>query len=149
MRKWHPDLIAADATITFLFACNPESPALTHGGYPAAALCKVNSLKDRVAGLADLTIMLDVGRWESLSEESQSALLDHELHHAEVVRNKVGAIKYDDANRPKIRLRKHDFQIGGFHAIASRHKHHALEMHAVECVNLTWKQMNLFEMEAA
>lgn len=142
-RRDHHDQIEAAVSITYLFARNPEGPPLSFGGYPAAAIFKINSLKDRVAGLTDATISIDEDAWESYSEETRLALLDHELLHGEVCRNKVGAFKYDDANRPKLRIRKHDFQIGGFHMIAKRHGTDAIEVQNIQHVNMAWKQMEL------
>lgn len=142
-REFHPHLIEGDVTIFFKWAENPDDVALMFQGYPAAATIKINSYEKRVEGLADCTMTIDKAFWDEASEESQDALLDHELQHIDVRRNKAGAIKYDDANRPCLRLRKHDFQIGGFHSIAKRHGIGALEVQYVEKVNETWKQMEL------
>ena len=149
IQKYHPDLIEADVTIMYMFARNDKGDALTHGGYPATALAKINNLRDRVAGLTDATILIDEERWEELSDESKDALLDHELHHFVVRRNKIGAFEYDDQNRPLLRMRKHDWQMGGFNEIVKRHREAALEYQAVEHVNSTWVQMELFVPSAA
>jgi hypothetical protein len=143
-RQHHQHLLEGDVTIFFKWAENPDDVALMNGGYPAAATIKINSYEKRVEGMADATMTIDKEAWEELSEESQIALLDHELQHIDVRRNKAGAIKYDDANRPCLRLRKHDFQIGGFHSVAKRHGVDALEVQHVEKVNTVWKQMELF-----
>jgi hypothetical protein len=140
--KNHEEIRKADVSITYLFAANEEGPALVHAGWPAKAIVKINSLRDRVAGLKDVTICLDGGGdgWKEWTKQHRLAVLDHELHHIEVRKNKVGAFMYDDANRPKIRLRKHDFQFGGFHLMASRHGEHSGEVLAVRHVEEVWSQ---------
>lgn len=140
----YPDLIEADVTVMYLFARNESGDALKHGGYPAAALVKLNNLRDRVAGLSDATIMIDEDRWKDWNEERRIAILDHELMHLEVRRNDSGAIEYDDCNRPKIRLRKHDFNYGGFNAIVRRHGDSSVEVQSVREVLYTWSQ-GIFE----
>jgi hypothetical protein len=147
MLSMHPKLIEADATLFLAFATNHDGPAIMHGGYPAAAQIRINNLRDRVAGLADATMLIDSECWEGYSEESRAALIDHELTHLNVKLNKVGAIAYDDANRPRLTIRKHDFQIGGFHEIAKRHGVAAIEVAAVADVNAKWRQM-AFEFAA-
>lgn len=143
MKKQHQDLLEADATITFLFATNQDGPPITHNGWPALALAKITSLRDRVAGLADALIVIDAEQWEDWTEEKRIAILDHELHHLEVRRNKAGAVKYDDANRPKLRIRPHDFQFGGFHVMAERHGESSAEVDAVTSITRRWVQMEL------
>lgn len=142
-RKHHQHLLEGDVTIFFKFAENPDDVALMFQGYPAAATIKINSYEKRIEGLQDATMTIDKVWWDEASEEMQDALLDHELQHIDVRRNKAGAIKYDDANRPCLRLRKRDFQLGGFHCIAKRHGVDALEVQQVEKVNGVWKQMEL------
>jgi Putative phage metallopeptidase len=149
-QQYHLELIEADVTICLLFASNPDGTAIMHNGWPAQALCRKNNLRDRVAGLADATIVIDEDLWADLSEPRRLALLDHELHHLTVARNKVGGIKYDDANRPKLSIRPHDYQMGGFHELVRRHA--AASAESVAYVDLTrrWVQMELtFVGEAA
>src|SRR5579872_2057186 len=144
IRQNYHDISEAEVTIKYLFARNGDGPAITHNGWPAKALVKVNNLRDRVAGLADVTIIIDEHGWEDWSPEHQRAVLDHELYHIDVQRTKVGAIKYDDANRPKVKLKLHDFQFGGFHEITDRHKGASAEAQAVQDVAKVWAQ-GIFE----
>lgn len=95
-------------------------PAIMHHGHPANGLCRIVSLKDRAKGNGDVEILLDGDWWGSALPEEQRALLDHELHHIEVMA-KNGVVMTDDLNRPKIELRKHDHQLGFFDIIAARH----------------------------
>lgn len=119
----HGDLDEAEVTIGLLFAWpnEREEHALKHHGCPAAGLCKINALRDRVQGAPDATIVLDGKRWETLSETQRRALLDHELYHLEVRRDEDDQIVGDDHGRPKLRMRLHDREMGVFDAIVRRY----------------------------
>lgn len=118
---------------------NPQ-PVLQHGGYPALAVVKINNAAARRQGLADATIIIDDYTWGELSEEQQAAALHHELYHLMVTFDGDGNLQRDDMGRPKLKMRKHDFQIGGFHAIAKQHGMNAIEVQAVVEVEKVWKQ---------
>ena len=143
MRQFHPDLLAGGVTITFDFAANDKGPAVKHHGWPCAAVAKVNSYKNRLDGLDDCSITIDGEWWSDHSEEERIALLDHELHHFQPQKTKTGKWKLDNANRPKVKIREHDFEIGGFHVIAKRHGRSAVEVRAVLSVPTIWIQMEL------
>ena len=129
--KFHPDINEADLKIDFIYVRNPDGPAVTHGGYRALALCKVVNLKDRAMLRGDVEIQIDAEVYEKMSAAEKDALLDHELYHIEIQREDAdddsdqgdarGSIRTDDLDRPKVRLRKHDYQFGWFTAIAERH----------------------------
>lgn len=106
----------------------PTGPAIAHNGYPALGLCRIIGLKDRVMGRGDVEILLDGDRWPDLSKETQLALIDHELTHVELKRDKEERICMDDLNRPLIKMRKHDRQFGWFDSIASRYGSHSFEV---------------------
>lgn len=133
MREHHPKLVEAEVTFKALFAQagDDEPPPLKLNGYPCAAIVKKTSARDRVGGKADFEIAIDAVQWADLTDESKLALVDHELEHVEVMRkpeSKGGGIIYDCAGRPKLGLKLHDWQIGGFATIAKRHGEHALEV---------------------
>lgn len=111
---------------------NVKAPAIMLHGHAAAATVRVNRLKDRVKGMADVTIEIDGDGWKVWSEAQRQAVLDHELYHLEEHRESDGSPKLDDCGRPKITLRKHDFHFGGFAEIASRYRDVAFEVKAVE-----------------
>lgn len=142
---WHRDLREADVTIKLMFAENDTGDALKHGGYPALAIAKINNLKSRCEGLDDCSITIDKRWWdEHDDDESRKALLDHELEHFIICRDDQGRIKTDDANRPKLRMKKHDFSIGGFFVIAKRHKQNAVEVGQIFAVNREFRQLELW-----
>lgn len=127
--KYHPDLIEAEVTIEILMAQPTKndageitSPAIRLHGYPCQATIRKTSLRDRVAGLADAVMVIDEENWEELSDAQKAALIDHELYHLQVKRDEEsGDILADDHGRPKLMLRLHDWEVGGFETIARRH----------------------------
>ena len=138
-QSYHRELIEAEVTFSVLMAAaqrdehtgEPKGPALTKaGGWPALAKVRIVSLRDRVAGIADVQILLDGDQWEEHSPERMDAILDHELEHIEVQRDDEGQIKADDCGRPKLRLKLHDWELGGFDAIVERHQEIAVELEA-------------------
>jgi hypothetical protein len=126
--KYHPDLAEAGVTVSLLFARDPESdaPVRLHG-YACAAKIRATSLKDRAKGNPDAEIVIDEREWIDLSDAERFALIDHELYHLEVKLDDRNKIERDDLNRPKLRMRLHDAQIGIFRAIINRHGMDALD----------------------
>jgi hypothetical protein len=123
----HRPLIDAGVTITYLFAHNPDGPAVQHNGYPAAATVQRTTAKARAAGHADAIITIDGDQWPAWSDEKRAALLEHELYHLEVQYDDGGALKLDKAGRPALKLRKHDIVIGGFSQVIEWHGKEAVE----------------------
>ncbi|TXH55560.1 MAG: hypothetical protein E6Q97_08545 [Desulfurellales bacterium] len=148
MKQHHPDLVEAGVTVGLLFAHaprndatgEPQGPALKHNGYPALAVVKINSQRDRVEGKPDATITLDGDRWPDESRESRVALLDHELAHLVLVRDEDGGIKTDDCFRPRLKCREHDFQLGGFWDVVERHGKDAVESRAYQDLHRGFSQ---------
>jgi hypothetical protein len=127
MQKYHPRLAEAGVTVEVLTVHSEVSPALRHHGYPAAAVVKVMSQKDRAAGSADARLLVDAEKWAGMNASQRTALLDHELTHLELVKDEEGEVRTDDCGRPKLRVRPHDFELGGFEEVVSRHKQDAPE----------------------
>lgn len=142
LEKYHPELHDAELIVDVLVAFatkneqgEPRGPALSHGGYPAIATVRVNSLKQRVLGQGDALITLDGDRWQDFSPEQQRAIIDHELTHLELTTSDEGGVEGDDIGRPRLRCRKHDHQFGWFDAVVRRHGRHSVE----------WSQFTLFQ----
>lgn len=146
LKMFNGDLVNAGITLDLLFAMasNETSPAVSFGGYPALAVVKITSLKDRVAGLADASIVIDELAWKDMTAEGKNALIDHELYHLIVKRTDTGAVKEDDCGRPKLKLRKHDWQTGGFYEIVQRHQMAAVDAQVIEEVHAKFQQGYLF-----
>ena len=131
----HRPVLDCEVKIDYVFAyCDrdedtgePLNNAITHQGQKALGLTRVIPEKDRVKGMGDAEILLDGDWWtETAGEEEQIALLDHELHHVSLKTVK-GVIQHDSAGRPRLKLRKHDVQIGWFACIAERNGKHSIE----------------------
>lgn len=142
--RWHKDLVGAGLTVNLLFANNDTSDAVTLHGYPALAVIKINSLKDRVEGKSDCTLTIDEKAWLEMDEAGKLSLLDHEAEHVLLARSKKsGKVKIDDAGRPKLKLRKHDLVLGGFFSIIERHKTSAHEWQDLRKIQERMVQLEL------
>lgn len=116
-------LIDRKVRIDFMFAFGQRdettgdlvSDALKKNGVKALGITRKIPLKDRAKGLGDAEVCLDGDWWPEHDTEEQQALIDHELYHIAVTP------KNDDLGRPILKLRKHDFEMGWFAAVAERH----------------------------
>ncbi len=108
--------------------------ALTLHGRSCAAIVKRTTLLERTLGVGDVILQLDGDRWEKWSDERQAALIDHELAHIIIGRGDDGKVKLDDRGRPKISMRQHDWEFGGFTEIVRRHGSAAFEATAIQQV---------------
>lgn len=140
MKANHPDLAAHKVTVQTVFAVaprrkgtgEPKGPALRHHGYPALAVIARIPAKKRLRGSKDAELTLDGDRWPDLTDEEKWALLDHELEHLQVAKDKDGGPKLDDANRPKLKMRPHDCEVGAFFEVVKRNGRAAPESRAFE-----------------
>jgi hypothetical protein len=120
--EYHIEL--AGVKIATLFAFDDESslPTLKHQGYPAQAIARIVSVRDRALGMADANIIVDRASWLTLSQPQREALLDHELTHlTRKLDDESGQPLADVLGRPKLAIRQHDHQFGWFDEIAQRH----------------------------
>lgn len=119
---YSPDLDGVTVAALFVYDLEASEPVLTHGGYPAQAVCRITPVRDRALGVADAVIVIDRSNWLMLTQNQREALIDHELHHLErVVDEDTELPKIDAVDRPKLAIRKHDHQFGWFDVIAERH----------------------------
>lgn len=141
MEKYHGPLRDAGVTTDLVFAeprsdgegvIAPEACALKLHGYPVQAMVKINSYKLRFKGHADAEILVDKQRWQELKDEEKDALIDHELEHLELKTDRDGLLVRDDLDRPKLRMRLHDWEHGWFDSIARRHGPQSQEVQQFE-----------------
>lgn len=143
---YHAELKNATVTVGVLMASPTEkemgepAPHLKHNGYGAAAVIGITPIRQRVMGIADAVITLDDETWRSLDEDGREALIDHELAHLIVCRDEDDQVKFDDCNRPKLKMRLHDIQIGVFSEIIARHGMKSIDAQNVRLVYETYKQ---------
>lgn len=124
----HQDLANIGLKLDILIATSDNGPAVAVGGYPALACIRVLNIKDRVKGNGDAEITIDASAYEKMSSAQQDALIDHELAHLLLCRDEEGAALFDDHDRPKLKMRKHDYQFGWFTEIARRHGQNSVEV---------------------
>lgn len=102
----------------------PYKPLMFRGRPRAATASLVPSKWRRLYG-DDGLVTFDAMVWDSLSDPQRVALVHHELLHFD-------AIEDDDATgRPKVKLRPHDFEVGGFHDVIADHGPHAMEFRLI------------------
>jgi hypothetical protein len=139
LRQHHPKLRLTEGEfvrLCILMAtaeCDGEGlkePAIKLHGYPCAAVISIIPYKQRVDKRADAEIIIDAEWWDNATEPQQRALLDHEITHLEIQRDENGFVRTDDVGRPKLKMRLHDFDFGGFREIAIRHGSNAPEVEA-------------------
>lgn len=131
--EYRGDLSVREVTFRLMYAYG----GLVHQGYPALGLCALNSVKLRAQGLTDVTIYLDGDHWGRLSTRRQRSLVHHELHHVEPGKGN------DAAKRPKLRLRKHDHQLGIFTELIRIYGEDSVDRIMVDMVLQDLRQMGL------
>lgn len=142
IEKQYPELHSAEVDVRALMAHAGEGEdAVKLHGYPCYAVVKRVGIKERSQGLGDATIIIDAERYEKLSERRRDALIDHELCHLEVAKDKHGDVKKDEADRPVLKIKLHDWQLGGFAQISQRYGADALEVESVRIASDTWGQL--------
>lgn len=139
----HKHLVAAGVRVGVLMAYGSQNskgdtigPAIALGGYQCAGTMHRLSHKWRVCTGWDALMMLDGDRWDEWPEQAQCALIDHELQHLEVQWERwpdekdttSGIPKRDAGDRPKLAIRLHDWQLGGFKATAERYGRWSFEV---------------------
>lgn len=119
--KHYPQFNREELKIDYLIAMADEGkPAIMHQGHQALGLCRIVNLKDRAKGNGDVEILIDKAHYDEMSAKKRDGLIHHELHHILLVEDDDDptAIKRDDLNRPKVKMRKHTIDVGWFAEIA-------------------------------
>jgi hypothetical protein len=122
-----------------------DKPALKHHGYQAAAIISITSPEERVDGGTDLRLKIDAMNWAHMNERRREALIAHELLHIQVatVPGQDTTPMTDDYGRPKVKLRLHDWEVGGFSLIVDWYGDDAIEKQIVNDINERLSQMVL------
>ncbi len=131
----HKPLLDARVKLDLIFALADRddhgaitNDALKLHGRKCLGVARKIKLKDRLMGRGDVEVTLDGDWWAEATDEDRRALLDHELHHFIVETDSNGKALTDDITRPKIVMRKHDYEFGWFEVIAARHGKHSQEV---------------------
>jgi hypothetical protein len=136
LRSNHREASEAGVTTAIVLVAVESGPALTLRGQACAATIQVVPWEYRLLGLPDCLMRIDAKVWERLGRSElhpkpQLALLDHELTHIEVKRDKHGEIRYDAAGRPVVGMRPHDFELGVFKSIIDRYGEASIDAYNV------------------
>lgn len=120
--EYHDELHGVTVGALFAFDLEGTEPVLKHQGYAAWAVARITPLRDRALGVPDALVTVDRMIWLTLSPRQRNALIDHELTHlTRVLDDDTGLPKSDALDRPKLKIRLHDHQMGWFDEIAQRH----------------------------
>ena len=139
---YYGELLECSVTIGILFAHpsskSPDKPAIMVHGIQVYSTIRLINLKDRVAGLPDVQLILDGPYWSdrTTTEANRTEIIDSQLYRLEVKRDKSGGIITDDLGRPVFRLKRPDYALSGYDAIIRRHGAGSLAMQAVDDVSL-------------
>lgn len=122
LETYYSELREAEVTFDLIFASSDnEKPAICHRGMKVGACIRPTTLTERVAGRKDVEILINREYYNSLTDPEKDALIDHELYHLVVMREKDTSVAVDDHYRPKLRMRIHDYEFGWFDEVARRH----------------------------
>jgi hypothetical protein len=132
MEQYHPELHQLEPEVAVLIVRKLDEDgeayhALKCHGAEAAATIRVTSRRRRVLVDFDLEINIDGLTWDSIPERSKLALLDHELTHVVISKDKQGAPRQDDLGHYVFKLRPDDYAINGHFSVMERHGQFALE----------------------
>lgn len=128
-QEYHQPLLKARVRIGFVFVTTDgeDGAPVKVNGYPALAAASIVPQKFRTGIKEDGRVTIDKEAWDDLTEKQKDALLDHELYHFQPVIDE-NTVALDGNDRPRLRLRKHDVQMGFFSVIAKAHGEHSQEV---------------------
>lgn len=148
MGKYHEHLGELDVRIgmRMVHAARSETgeikqPALMHAGHRALALVRLVKARERVFCDQDAIIDIDADEWEEMDDAEKAALVDHELCHLELVRDKEGNIATDDDARPVLRLKPDEIYFTGFYAVLRRHGTASCEYKSLDSIKRLGDQL--------
>lgn len=142
MKENHGELFNEGVTITALIARSEEGPAIKVRGCEAAGCIRITKLAERTLGLGDAVMILDGERLDAWTSKRLQAVIDHELRHLVLAKSKkTGQVQRDDQDRPKLKIRQHDFEFGWFARTAELYGEDSYEVsQAREIVSASWVQ---------
>lgn len=112
---------------------DPICDALTYRSRPIITAVSITKAEERYsedddAEQPDARVIVNGDLWGTLVTDEQVAAMDQALTQIEVVTDKKGHRKLDDAGRPKLRKRRYDYEVFGFAEVAERHGRASLEV---------------------
>lgn len=110
----HSHLAGARIAIAWRFGQKPDKD-----GHLELGKCKKASDLNRDLHQYNFVILLNFEAWNGMSGDQRRALMDHELSHAETVKQSDGEDAEDEGGRTVYRIRKHDIE--EFREVIARH----------------------------
>lgn len=123
----HADLKAGEVSVLFVLRTEPKvkldkvelgSLALPQFGGKLGAMAKWLMIQ-QCGHLPDFVMTLDHSFWTQATPEQRLALVDHELTHGTIAKDKHGELRFGDDGRPVWTIRPHDIE--EFDSIVERH----------------------------
>ena len=111
-----------------------KKPALVKNGVPCAAQIRVISPFNRQTDNYDVKIIIDGDNWRDLTKEEKIAIIDHELTHLSIVRDREGepVMINEESDKVKLKLIRDDIQMWGFNDIMIRHGANSQELQILQ-----------------
>lgn len=145
----HPMLIDAGVTIEYL-----EGDEVALNGYPCAATVQIMNEANRAAGCADARITIDKDFWESATEDERRSLISHEMTHIMPILSKPSKdgtcpdkYKRDNLGRPKLKMRKHDYNCSGFWSNVEKFQENSVDLQNIIAINKQLREKKLVQSQ--
>jgi hypothetical protein len=134
MQTYHAQLfdlaVKVAATMVSKFDADDQLlPCLRLHGNSVFAMIHLVRGSQRVHVNHDAEILIDAFTWTNASEETQIAVIDHELEHVVIAKDRLGVVKKDDNGHVKLRMKADDYALTGFYAVVERHG-----VNSAECI---------------
>lgn len=84
-------------------------------------LARISLSNDRLKELVEHDIIIDLNKelWNTLGNDKQIAVMDHEFCHVDILESEDGVPKQDERGRTCYRMRRHDLE--EFNIVVKRH----------------------------
>lgn len=130
MEKYHPELAEHGITVTVFMAekvdkegNSTKEPAIIVRGQACSAEIRKANQRELGLGSGLLIIEVDALEWDNMPEKTRIALMDHELCHFVLKKEKkTGMVKLDGNDKPMLQGVHHDREIGIFYDVIRRHR---------------------------
>lgn len=126
MHEHHPELEAAEVRVGIFMVSDPDEtcgakPFLEIDGKRVLAFIRKRRILENPK-LGEVVMEIDEFLWQhSLDDTGRRSLLDHELQHISLCKEKSGSLKRTFFGRPKISLVNHDWTVGVFRTLMERY----------------------------
>jgi len=125
MHEQHPELEEAGVHVSICMVSEPGDsagkPFLEIDGKRVLAFIRKRRLFENPKH-GDALIEIDSYLWQqSLDDSGRNSLFDHELEHLSLLRTASGKVRKTLFNRPSLKLKNHDWEVGFFNSQVERY----------------------------